>query len=119
MITVRLEEAGTVPISNRGTKYKFLSQIRDALGMDLNVNLIKPNTVPGEYHLHTRSGSIYFVLEGTARLRLKDKSIDVSKHTLFQFDKGEPHSIANVGDDNLLLLEMYIPGNPDSVNVES
>ncbi len=118
MRIITLEHADTMPIYDRGTKYKLVSQARDGFGMDLNINLIKPNTVPGKYHLHTKSDSIYFVLEGTARLQVNDKIVDVSKHTLFQFDKEEPHSIANGGDGNLLLLEMYIPGDPDSVNVK-
>jgi mannose-6-phosphate isomerase-like protein (cupin superfamily) len=118
MRIITLEHADTMPISDRGTKYRLLSQARDRFGMDLNVNLIKPNTVSGKYHLHTKSDSIYFVLEGTARLQVNGKTFDVSKHTLFQFDKEEPHSIANGSDCNLLLLEMYIPGDPDFVTVK-
>ncbi|MGI0080927.1 MAG: cupin domain-containing protein [Nitrososphaerales archaeon] len=118
MKVITLEQATIKLIGERGTKHSFFADNEAASGISLSVNLLKPKSAPGNYHLHTKSSSIYYVLEGAARFIVNGKEMDLVKDTAILLERNEPHSISNVSDSNTLLLEIYSPANPDFVEVK-
>ncbi|MDA4129845.1 MAG: cupin domain-containing protein [Thaumarchaeota archaeon] len=111
-----LEHAPSSPIDSRGTKHELFHEKR--LGLELNINRLRAGSESGRYHLHKKSDSVYVVLEGKARFMVNGTNYDLSKHSAIFLEKNEPHSIANGGDLDLLIVELYVPENPDFTLIE-
>jgi mannose-6-phosphate isomerase-like protein (cupin superfamily) len=117
MQLLKLEHTEGQEIKGRGTKFRLFAGQDDATGIAVSVNQLRPNCGEGPYHMHSKSLSIYYVLEGKARLIVSDEEYNLSKDDAIFLERNEPHSISNLSDSNLMLLEIYSPGNPDYVQV--
>lgn len=117
MRVTTLEQTKAKLMGEKGTKH-LLFEEESTTELALSVNRLKPNGPPGKYHLHTKSSSIYYILEGKARFVVNGEKIDLSKNGAMFIERNEPHSISNVSDEEALLLEVYSPGNPDIVEVK-
>jgi pimeloyl-ACP methyl ester carboxylesterase/mannose-6-phosphate isomerase-like protein (cupin superfamily) len=60
-------------------------------------------------HRHTRHDEGFYVVSGTARFTVGEKSYDVPAGTLVMVPPGAPHTFANPGDQPLVLLNTFTP----------
>ncbi len=101
----------------RGSVIRLVDADIGAHDVDLHLNTVNPGTPPGPYHLHDRVENVYYVLEGTARLRLDGVDHDVTPGQAVFIPRGVPHSVHNPGDGPLRLLEIYAPVDVDFIEV--
>ena len=53
-------------------------------------------------------------------LIINGKKVHASKSTTVYLSRNEPHLISNASTESeLLMIELYIPGNPDTVELET
>ena len=71
-------------------------------------------------HYHPRTEEIYYILEGTGRMRLGDEIRDVSVGDAISIPPGMTHQIENIGSEVLKFLCCCAPGyeNDDTVLIE-
>jgi mannose-6-phosphate isomerase-like protein (cupin superfamily) len=71
-------------------------------------------------HYHPKSEEIYYILRGTARMKIGDEEHAVGPFDAIAIPPGAPHKIWNTGPDPLVLLCCCAPGyeNDDTVMVE-
>jgi len=60
-------------------------------------------------HRHTRHDEGFYVVSGTARFTVGEKSYDAPVGTLVMVPPGAPHTFANPGDQPLILLNTFTP----------
>ncbi len=60
-------------------------------------------------HRHTRHDEGFYVVSGTARFTVGEKSYDAPAGTLVMVPPGAPHTFANPGDQPLVLLNTFTP----------
>ncbi len=60
-------------------------------------------------HRHTRHDEGFYVVSGTARFTVGEKSYDAPVGTLVMVPPGAPHTFANPGDQPLVLLNTFTP----------
>jgi uncharacterized cupin superfamily protein len=88
-----------------GDGYGFRS-IRRALGVTaFGVNaLVIPPGQEGVHHYHDVQDELYFVHSGRARFRVGDEERELGPGGLVHVESTTPRVVANVGDDDLVLL---------------
>ena len=57
-----------------------------------------------EEHYHPRTEEIYYITQGTGRMRIEDEERDVAVGDAIAIPPGKKHKIWNTGDDTLRLL---------------
>ena len=102
----------------RGSVIRLVDADIGAREVDLHLNTINPGTPPGPYHLHRQVENVYYVLEGTASLRLDGVDHTVAPGQAVFIPRGVPHSVHNAGEGPLRLLEIYAPVDVDYVEVD-
>mgnify|MGYP006362888119 CR=1 FL=1 len=72
-------------------------------------------------HYHPLTEEIYYILEGTGRMRLGDEFQDVGPGDAIAIPPGQVHAITNTGSTTLKFLCCCAPGyeHSDTVLVES
>ncbi len=68
--------------------------------------------LPGQQHrLHTHPGQdkLYFVLSGQGDVTVGDKTERIAAGDLVLAREGVPHSLANPGPNNLVVLAVFAP----------
>lgn len=75
-------------------------------------------TIP---HYHPVTEEIYYILEGTGRMRISETWRDVGPGDAIAIPPGSPHQICNTGDQTLHLLCCCAPGyeHDDTVLLET
>lgn len=115
-------DPGTAPVgqlrNGRGSVIKLVDPRIGAENVDMHINTITAGSVPGPYHLHERAENVYYVFSGEGLLRADGKSYPLSAGNVAFIPPGVPHSMSNVGETDLRLLEIYAPAGPDFVIVE-
>lgn len=84
--------------------------VRTAYGCGMA--LIDPGQVHEE-HAHPDSEELILVVQGTGTGRVGGESITVQPGDLIAIEKGEPHTFANTGTDQLRLYWIYSPPGPE------
>jgi oxalate decarboxylase/phosphoglucose isomerase-like protein (cupin superfamily) len=70
---------------------------------------IAPHTEGPPQHRHARHDEGFYVVSGTARFTVGEKSYDAPTGTLVMVPPGAPHTFANPGDVPLVLLNTFTP----------
>ncbi len=70
---------------------------------------VAPHTDGPPQHRHTRHDEGFYVVSGTARFTVGEKSYDAPVGTLVMVPPGAPHTFANPGDQPLVLLNTFTP----------
>ncbi|HEY0717514.1 MAG TPA: alpha/beta fold hydrolase [Streptosporangiaceae bacterium] len=70
---------------------------------------VAPHTDGPPQHRHARHDEGFYVVSGTARFTVGEKSCDGPAGTLFMVPPGAPHTFANPGDEPLVLLNTFTP----------
>ena len=102
-------------IFNRNAVQPFItadgSQIRELMHPNFsearNQSLAEATLLPGgatTEHYHPRAEEIYYVLRGTARLRVETETRDLAPGDVALIPPGARHKIWNVGDGELVFL---------------
>jgi quercetin dioxygenase-like cupin family protein len=60
-------------------------------------------------HRHARHDEGFYVVSGTARFTVGEKSYDAPAGTLVMVPPGAPHTFANVSDEPVVLLNSFTP----------
>ncbi len=71
---------------------------------------IAPGQTPYHYHSHSAQWEFYHVLSGKGVVRHKDGTTPIETGDAFLFPPEEPHTIANDGTEDLLIL--LVADNP-------
>ena len=81
-------------------------KIRKPLGVTaFGVNaVVYPPGFPGVHHYHDIQDELYFVHSGTARVEVEGEEKILGPGGLFHVESTTPRRIANVGEDELVLL---------------
>jgi mannose-6-phosphate isomerase-like protein (cupin superfamily) len=81
-------------------------KVRSALGVTaFGVNgVVYPVGHPGIHHYHDTQDELYFVHSGTARVEVEGEERILGPGGLFHVESTTPRRIANVGDDELVML---------------
>ncbi len=70
--------------------------------------LVEPGKETGA-HLHEKSQEIYYIIEGTGRMRMEDKTSDVVAGDAILIKPCAVHNIKNTGTDALRILCISCP----------
>src|ERR1700728_5463713 len=70
---------------------------------------IAPHTGGPPQHRHARHDEGFYVVSGTARFTVGEKTYDAPAGTLVMVPPGAPHTFANPGDGPLVLLNTFTP----------
>ena len=84
--------------------------------MDVHVISLVAGGRDGAFHYHSTAENLYYVLEGTLRLRLVDGDVEASAGDAVWIPAGVPHGVS-VGSEAARLLEIYWPAPADYVVV--
>ena len=88
-----------------GDNYGF-RKVRQGLGVNaFGVNaIVYPPGAEGVLHYHDEQDELYFVHSGTAKVDVEGEERILGPGGLFHVESTTPRRIANVGDDDLVLL---------------
>jgi mannose-6-phosphate isomerase-like protein (cupin superfamily) len=70
---------------------------------------IAPHTGGPPQHRHARHDEGFYVVSGTARFTVGEKTYDAPAGTLVMVPPGAPHTFANVSDGPVVLLNTFTP----------
>ena len=70
---------------------------------------VAPHTNGPPQHRHARHDEGFYVVSGTARFTVGEKSYDAPAGTMVMVPPGAPHTFANPGDQPLVLLNTFTP----------
>jgi uncharacterized cupin superfamily protein len=77
---------------------------------DVEISRIAPSQTPCPYHSHSAQWEFYHVISGRGSVRHKDGTTEIGPGDAFIFKPGEPHQLANNGDEDLILY--VVADNP-------
>jgi uncharacterized cupin superfamily protein len=86
------------------------TDLRKRHPFDLEILRVAPGQTPYPYHSHSAQWELYHVIGGSGAVRHKDGTSPIEKGDAFIFGPGEPHQLANNGNEDLVLL--VIADNP-------
>jgi mannose-6-phosphate isomerase-like protein (cupin superfamily) len=101
----------------RGSVTRLVDAGIGARDVDLHLNTINPGTPRGPYHLHRQVENVYYILEGTACLRLDGVDHTVTPGQAVFIPRDVPHSVHNPGVGPVRLLEIYAPVDVDFIEI--
>jgi len=70
---------------------------------------LAPHTEGPPQHRHARHDEGFYVVAGTARFTVGDKTYEAPAGTLVMIPPGAPHTFANPGDEPAVLLNTFTP----------
>ncbi len=70
---------------------------------------IAPHVSGPPQHRHAQHDEGFYVVSGTARFTVGDRSYDASAGSLVMVPPGAPHTFANVSDEPAVLLNTFTP----------
>ncbi len=70
---------------------------------------IDPRTVGPPKHRHAAHDEGFYVVSGTARFTVGEKTYDAPAGTLVMIPPGAPHTFANVSDNPAVLINTFTP----------
>jgi len=102
------------------------SEIRELLAYRNSVirkqSLAEARLTPGastQEHYHPKTEEIYYITQGTGRMRIEDELREVKPGDAIAIPPGRKHKIWNTGTDTLRLLCCCVPGYEDADTVIS
>ena len=117
-MVVHLKASHTRPTQMRGRRGRSWQLIGPSSGsaqLDIHINELVPNSGAGPYHYHSTSENVYYILEGKANIHVEAGDILAEPGDVVFFAPGELHSVTNIGDRNLKLIETYSPAPADFI----
>jgi mannose-6-phosphate isomerase-like protein (cupin superfamily) len=115
---VRAGDVEPTPLSrDRGRQWQLVAPA-DGSSIDLHRIELRPGSVPGHYHVHTRAENVYVLLEGVLDIQHPSGTTRLQAGDAIRFPPGVPHSARCVGGEPAVLLEIYFPAPADFVRVE-
>jgi mannose-6-phosphate isomerase-like protein (cupin superfamily) len=70
---------------------------------------IAPHTSGPPQHRHAQHDEGFYVVAGTVRFTVGDRSCDAPPRTLVMVPPGAPHTFANPGDEPAVILNTFTP----------
>ena len=70
---------------------------------------IAPHTAGPPQHRHAQHDEGFYVVSGTVRFTVGEKSYDAPSRSLVMVPPGAPHTFANAGDEPAVLLNTFTP----------
>ena len=92
-----------------GVKIKQIYTLEDNIGITSCLACIEKGHRT-EIHIHENSDDIFYVLEGSGKVYLEDiGEIKIKPGSFVRVPKTINHGIVEVGDEDLILLEVFHP----------
>jgi mannose-6-phosphate isomerase-like protein (cupin superfamily) len=94
-----------------GTKRSLFSVLHATHSAEAAMMTLRPgqSTSDEPENEHPRCEQWLFVLSGTGRARVANRSVALKPNSLLLIEKGEPHQITNTGRTPLVTLNFYAP----------
>ncbi len=93
----------------RGGSRLLLGLADGATQIEVHVNVLVPGGPPGPYHYHNRTENFYWILQGEGLLVAEGVQYRLVTDDIVFIPPGVKHSLSNVGEAELRLLEVYGP----------
>jgi mannose-6-phosphate isomerase-like protein (cupin superfamily) len=77
-----------------------------------DLSVIQERIPPGAgevRHYHSRARQLFFVLDGTLAIYVKDSCFHLSRQDSLEIAPGDPHSVRNEGDADAIFLVISAP----------
>lgn len=104
----KINDCETTPIPNdRGYMIKAVTRDDGSHYLDVHVNVLIPGGPTGPYHYHEKTENVYWILEGKGCLIMEGKEHILTKDDVVFIPPKTRHSLSNVGNTELRLLEVY------------
>ena len=71
--------------------------------------IIAPHTAGPPQHRHAQHDEGFYVVAGTVRFTVGERSYDAAPRTLVMVPPGAPHTFANPGDEPAVILNTFTP----------
>lgn len=104
--------------SGRGSGIQLIGEVDGASQVDVHINILRVGEPGGPYHYHDHTENVYWVLSGRGRLVVEGEAHEISADDIVYLPPRVKHSLSNIGDEELRLLEIYAPGGKDFVRLE-
>lgn len=91
-----------------GIKIRVIGEAEGARHVEVHINTLKPPR-KGPYHYHAHSENVYIILSGRGRVILDGATYEVKKDDVVFIPPNTRHSLTNVADEDLTVLEVYGP----------
>lgn len=115
MVTIkRLTDLEEHPFgAGRGSSRLLVGPGDGATRLEVHLNQLVPGGERGPYHLHERTENAYWILAGDGLLVVEGVEHRLQRDDVVFIPPGVKHSLSNVGDSVLSLLEVYGPPKGD------
>jgi mannose-6-phosphate isomerase-like protein (cupin superfamily) len=105
-----LNTCATTPMENgRGETIRLINTGIGTEKIDLHLNRLVPGGPRGRVHRHSQSDNVYIVRRGEGTLTADGASYTIRADQVVFIPAGMPHSLSNLSDDVLEILEIYAP----------
>jgi mannose-6-phosphate isomerase-like protein (cupin superfamily) len=104
-------------LRGRGESFNLIGPRTGSSLVKMNLNILRPGTGSGPYHFHSNAENIFFILEGQARMTIEGEEVLAGPGDVIFIPRGEKHDVANIGRDDLRLIEIKAPADNDFIIV--
>jgi len=78
----------------------------------------EPNWSTNNTHLHHARESAYYILDGSAKVRINGEETMIGPNMAVYLSPGDIHGVVGAGPEGLVMLEVWAPVDPDIVYFE-
>src|SRR5882672_4497020 len=105
-----LQECVPVPMEHgRGETIRLVNTGTGTERIDVHLNRLVPGGQRGRLHRHSQSDNVYIVRRGEGVLTAGDETHTIRPDQVIYIPAGMAHSLSNLSDDVLEILEIYAP----------
>ena len=105
-----LNASPTQPMENgRGETIRMVNTGVGTEKIDVHLNRLVPGGHRGRVHRHSQSDNVYIVRRGEGVLTAGDETHTIRPDQVIYIPAGMAHSLSNLSDDVLEILEIYAP----------
>ncbi len=83
-------------------------QLPESLQLFKKITIGKGSSIG--YHMHEGETELFYVLQGTAKMRDDDQEATLTVGDVLVTPSGHSHSVQNVGEDEVVLLAVIVKG---------
>ena len=108
---LRLADRPTVPLDggDRGAQTPLVDAALGTENLDVHLNRLRPGGGRGPLHRHSTADNVYIVRRGTGALTVEAETHTIVADDVVFIPAGVRHALANAGEDELELFEIYAP----------
>ena len=114
---MKIDEGERVPVRSRVDSIRLVNEKINAHNLDVHVNVLQPGGTT-DYHHHTKSESVWIVLQGAADAVIEGKNYRLERNCVVFIPPNVSHVFKAVGDEEYRFVEIFSPVYADHVPSE-